>query len=192
MVAHSADSLPVRAVANSVYSEALEVLRNYRGFGGTRPVDRRAKRTRFLHAAELVRAFGTRDAAPAVSYAFDALDAVAQGNFTKWSIVYAPEESAVHFRTRTVRSIRSVSLKRFDFSSNTPVKILDVNADLRGDVSGQFVDYSRQKNREVIAASFAGTGMLRRFPGLTVDLIAAYPDACESMEEVRESSETGR
>jgi hypothetical protein len=43
-------------------------------------------------------------------------------------------------------------------------------------------DYTRQANRDVIANSFRKTGMLRRFPGLTVDLIAAYPEVCENAE----------
>ena len=98
----------------------------------------------------------------------------------------------VHFRTRDARSVRTVHLSQFDFSTDTPVKVLDINADLGGDVADDFVDYTRQQNRDLIAHSLAKTGMLRRMPGITADLIAAYPEMCKAVERKPEPVEAGR
>ena len=179
MVAHTADSLPVRAVANSVYGESLDNLKDYQGFGGIRPIDQRAKRQRFLHAAELVRAYGAQTSTSVVEYAFQALDAVAQGSHTKWSIVYEPTKSTINFRTRDARSVRSIHLARLDFSPDTPVKILDIDKDLDGDVTAEFVDYTLQRNRDLIRRCFSKTGMLQGFPKILLELIAMYPDVCQ-------------
>jgi hypothetical protein len=60
----------------------------------------------------------------------------------------------VYFRTGNNYKIRSLKLSTFDFSCTTPVKVLDVNADLSGDVSSSFVDYTDEKNATLLKACY--------------------------------------
>ena len=38
-------------------------------------------------------------------------------------------------------------MSSFDFSCNTPVKVLDIQGDLSGNVAGDFIDYTYELNR---------------------------------------------
>ena len=57
----------------------------------------------------------------------------------------------------------------FDFACNSPVKVLDVNADLSGDVSSRFVDYTYEINRDLILETIDQ-------PEEVLDTIAQYPE----------------
>jgi hypothetical protein len=79
----------------------------------------------------------------------------------------------------------------FDFSSGTPVKVLDINKGYTGDVSRRFIDYSPELNREFVAkgldslvgdtkesqlrkVGFIGEGVTK---DMLIDRLAAYPES---------------
>ena len=41
-------------------------------------------------------------------------------------------------------------MSSFDFSCQTPVKVLDIQEDLSGNVAGDFIDYTYELNRALI------------------------------------------
>jgi len=67
-------------------------------------------------------------------------------------------------------------LRTVDFSCVTPAKVLGVNANLSGDVTDKFVDYTRQQNRDLTANAFNKTVYLPKLPDEVFDAIARYPD----------------
>jgi len=73
-----------------------------------------------------------------IDYAFDILDNVAHHTYTQWRIVYDVKNLSVFFRTLENQNIRYFSLKSFDLSCATPVKVLDVNTELSGDITDKF------------------------------------------------------
>ena len=87
---------------------------------------------------------------------FDILSGVAQPKLsvapTMWVIVYDIPNRTIHFKTKKNDKMRYVKLASCDFSCATPVKVLDVNADLSGDVSDSFIDYTNEMNRELFKA----------------------------------------
>lgn len=95
---------------------------------------------------------------------------------TQCSIVYDVNNLQVYFKTFTNPEIRSINLKAIDFSCAAPAKVLDVNTDSSGDVTGKFVDYTRQMNRNLIANAFNKTVYLPKMPDEVFDNIARYPD----------------
>jgi penicillin V acylase-like amidase (Ntn superfamily) len=98
---------------------------------------------RFAAAADRLQAFEPASSEEAVSYAFATLDAVAQAA-TAWSVVLDPANLRVYFRTSENPLIRFVDLGVLDFSCHTPVMMLDVHADVSGDISDSLVVYSRE------------------------------------------------
>ena len=60
-----------------------------------------------------------------------------------------------------------------------PVKVLDVNADMSGDVTNRFSDYTYSANRDLIGRSFSKTGFLSEIPDERLDAIARLPDRFE-------------
>lgn len=140
---YTGDSMPIPVLCNTAYPEELANLERYAGFGGEQPVRLRDKRTeRFVHAAHMI-----RNAPQSVDadYGFKILKTLERG-LTHWSIVIDVNQARVYFRTSVGKKIKYVDLARFDFSSDTPVKMLDINVHLSGDVFDYFVDYSPQRN----------------------------------------------
>jgi len=168
MVVYTGETMPVKVLTNYLYEKSLKMLHGFRGFGGLWPTGLagilikcmpnsiRNALPRFVYAADLVRKFDPQTSKPTVDYAFDILSRVAQPKFgiapTGCSMVFDMPNRIVHFRSIHNDKIRSFNLSSFDFSCTIPVKVLDVHADLSGEVSNSFVDYTDEMNRELIKA----------------------------------------
>jgi penicillin V acylase-like amidase (Ntn superfamily) len=155
-VVHSGTSLPARALANHSYEDSLRFQEKNRSAAlqGTSSLQR------FARAAERAEAYGTaREAADPVRYAFETLDSVAQGSYTRWSIVYDLKAGRVHWRTRENRQVRFVTLSSFDLSCSTPVELFDIDEG-KGDVTRRFVRYTPEANRRLVASSIRQTDFL--------------------------------
>jgi hypothetical protein len=57
------------------------------------------------------------------------------------------------------------------------VKILDINADLSGDVTDKFIEYTQQINRELLGIVYKNIEFLRNVPDEVIDGLAAYPES---------------
>ncbi len=104
----------------------------------------------------------------------------------------------IYFRTASARSIRSFSMDAFDFSSDTPVKVLDINKRYTGDVARHFVDYSPELNHEFVVKGldsllggaetlgwmledgFIGKGITKE---ILIDRLAGFPESWETAKE---------
>jgi choloylglycine hydrolase len=173
MVVYTGDTMPVMALTNSRYAESLDYWKK----GVAPEPDKYKSFTRFILAANMVREYGARASRPPVDYAFDILSQVSHPVKTKWSVVYDQNNLRVHFITKTNKKIRTVDLNKFDFSCRTPVRVLDANADLAGDVTDKFQEYIQKINRDLIGASFGGTPFLTGVPTEMLDTLSFYPDS---------------
>ena len=124
----------------------------------------------------MVENFDPKTSKSALTYAFEILKNVAQGSFTQWRIVYDFQNLTVYFLTTSNREIRQLDLRSFDFSCTSPVKVLDINGDQSGDVSGAFINYTEEINRTMIEASFRNTPFLATMPGDVLRELSRYPD----------------
>lgn len=174
LVAHSGEKMPIKSLANSTYEEALAHLKRVE-HNAALP-NSMSSLDRAVRAGVLAKNYKPSAAQSAIDYAFDVLRNVAQGAHTQWSIVYDVRNLSVHFFTRVATQKRSISLKSFDFACATPVKTLDVNADLRGDVAAQFRDYTLQANRELVLLSFQNSPFTKQIPVSALEEIAQQPE----------------
>jgi choloylglycine hydrolase len=155
-VPHTGKDLPQLALTNDSYDTSLKHLSQFKGFGGDKPLPKDdGSLSRFVIASAGVQGFESAHPKSAVDYAFDVLHQAAQGSVTKWSIVYEPRALQVHFRTLGNPKVRSLDLKAFDLSCQTPVRMLDMAESLDGPVTARFVDYSLDKNRALIDSVFS-------------------------------------
>lgn len=177
MVVHAGETMPIGVLTNDTYEQSVAYLRRHGGFGGTEPAGVSTRSLdRFVRAATSISTFPSEEAGNGVDYAFDVLASVAQGSSTQWSIVYDIGAMRVYFRTSRRPAVRYFELERFDFSCDSPVRVLDLGADILGDASGSFKPYSLEANRELIDRSFAGTSFLQDVPAERRDALARYPD----------------
>jgi penicillin V acylase-like amidase (Ntn superfamily) len=174
-VVTSGKKLKVKTLANHDYAESLAFLKTHKGFGGKLAVPQGSSSLdRFVRAASLVRKKGSKKK-DVVTRAFDILDSVRNGDFSKWNIVYDLAGKKVSFRTLGHADIKSVSLDGFDRDCAKPVKILDINADGKGDVAGLFKDYTSKANAQLSKESW--DDLSGNFPPNVVQLALAFPES---------------
>jgi len=141
--------LPVTVLCNSAYPNEMKQLAKYKGFGGENPVVLEGKKApRFVQAAHMLKKFNPEKDSP-VDYGFDLLQNLERGG-TQWSLVYDIKNMRVYFHTVNTRKIRYIDLSSFSFSCDTPVKMIDIHAELEGDIKDAFDDYSAGLNRKFL------------------------------------------
>jgi penicillin V acylase-like amidase (Ntn superfamily) len=177
MTAHTGDAMPIAALTNDTYERSLAYLETHEGFGGSDPVPwSRRSLDRFVRAATGVKEYETRAAADAVDYAFGVLAELAQGPYTQWSIVYDMGALRVSFRTLDNPDIRAIELGCIDFSCASPTLVLDMAADVRGDVTEVLGPYTREANRALVETAFRQTSFLQETPAEILDFLVRYPE----------------
>jgi penicillin V acylase-like amidase (Ntn superfamily) len=137
LVIRSGRDLPVHALTNRPYQVCLDHWTS-RAPDPAEPYD---SLSRFSRLAEGVASFKEGSAAAAVDHAFRLLADVAASN-TRWSFVCDTGSLVFHLKTYRNPKVRSVDLRKIDFSCAKPTAMLDAHADLAGDISAAFHDYS--------------------------------------------------
>lgn len=175
MVCHTGWTMPVKALAGSTYDHSIAYFRWFRliniFFPIAIPEDKTNPLLRFAVAADMVKKYRSQSSGPAVDYAFQILQDVEMNPATHtalWSAVYDSANKQIHFRSWNYDQIRWFDLSAFDYSCTTPVKVLDVSADLSGDVTNSFVDYTKEIDIEMLNS----WGLSQA----AIDYMASYPD----------------
>ncbi len=174
LVYHIKETLPLKTLANSPYAKSIGFFHEQEESampGGNGSLQR------FVRASNLVKSYNPETSKPAVDYAFDILENVAQGDHTKWSIVYDIPNRRIYFGTFANPKTRYVDLQSLDFSCDTAVKVLDINADLSGNISEHFIDYTTRINRDLIGNAYGKTTFLQGIPAEILDRLSRYPES---------------
>ncbi len=177
-VCHTEDTLPLPLITNNTYDDSLGFLKEHKSFGGTRQIAHGSRESldRFVIAAERLKAYGSNGARSIVDYAFDTLGAVRQGPATKWSIVYDIKNLDIHYRTQRRPETKTVRLRDFDLSYESPVQMINVNTAHTGLLNTHFVDYDPDLNAWMAYYSVRRTVELKDLPDAFFDAFAHYPD----------------
>jgi hypothetical protein len=95
--------------------------------------------------------------------------------------VYDVGNKHIYFKTKSNPNIRFVNVSKFDFSCDTPVKILDITTGSEGNVTTLFSDYTYEANYDLISRSFSETEFLKNTPEPVLQTRAQYPETlpCE-------------
>jgi len=178
-VVYTGDSMPVRALTNSPYDESLMYWKAKKI--PSVPSHKQSSIKRFIHAADAASSFDSKAIQSPVDYAFGILKQVAQGDKTKWSIIYDINKLQVFYHTSKNAETRMIDLKQFDFSCKSPVQVIDIDAG-SGDISKAFQAYTVEANRTLIGITFEKTSFLKIIPSQVLDAIAAYPGSLKCAE----------
>jgi len=162
LVIRTGKDLPVAALANDPYQECLDHWTSK----APGPADPYYSVNRFSRLAGGLAAFKGGSAEKAVEHAFGMLAGVAASN-TRWSFVCDTGARVFYLKSYLNPKLRSVDLKRIDFSCDRPTAMLDAHADLEGDITGAFHDYSHE---EVAAHTTKALAYFR--PDVSADLVA--------------------
>lgn len=152
LLVHKNNKMPVLALFNTQYDKELERLKDYSDYGGHKELSLNIEGddTRFLIAAKMLNDSNeTAKNKNAANYTYKILNKLL-GNNNQWSIVYDVKRMRMYFNTNNARQIRYVDFKDFDFSEKSSVMILDIRAELEGNVSKYFIKHTDLINNEYI------------------------------------------
>lgn len=156
MTVHKEKELPFAVLTNDTYASSVQtahrVLR-------AKPIIEKDSNVslqnnsldRFVKACSMVKKFNeTSIEMPITDVAFSILDKVAQGNYTKWSIVYDISNKKIHFKTGANKDIKTIQFSVFDLACNKPAKMFNMNQDGKGDISQQFILSDKKIKQQVL------------------------------------------
>jgi choloylglycine hydrolase len=179
LVYHTAETMASKVLTNSTYEESSEFLKRHKGFGGEEAAPSGiGSLERFARASSMLAEYDPASMGGAVDYGFGILSSVSQGEWSVWNMIYDLVDRRIHFRTFEKKDIRYVDLDSLDFSCASEVEILDINADLAGNIHQDLSPYTRDANRELVSSAFGKTPFLQGFPEEVLDAIAEYPERC--------------
>ncbi len=150
MVVHKNKELPFPVLTNNTYESSARVAKKI--------IDTKSESTipdnsldRFVKACSMVKKINESNInVPLTDYAFSILDQVAQGTFTKWSIVYDITNRTIHFKTETNRDIKTVRFGAFDFACTQQSKMFNMNQDAAGDISKRFINPDKKLKQQIL------------------------------------------
>jgi penicillin V acylase-like amidase (Ntn superfamily) len=156
MVVHRDKTLPFPVLTNDTYASSIEtahrVLRTKPLVGKAGVSLENNSLDRFVKACSMIKKFNETDSIMPVSdFAFSILDKVAQGSFTKWSIVYDITNKKIQFKTEAAKTIKTVAFASFDLACNKPYKMFNMNQEATGDVSSRFIVADKKIKAQVMA-----------------------------------------
>lgn len=156
MVVHKGSDLPFPVLTNDSYASSLEQTRNAIASTAGNSISFSSNSIdRFAKACTMVKQFyEVPITTPVIDYAFTILDKVAQGPFTKWSIVYDISNKKIYFKTMGHAAIKNVAFSAFDFNCLAPSKAWDMNQDEKADVTNLFINFSLDLNSRMVNRSF--------------------------------------
>jgi len=149
VIIHKNEDVTYPVLCNTQYSRELERLKNYQGFGGEKKIRKLLpKAPRFVRAAKLLKEFDISTHVSPRDYALELLKEIKIKGWNKWSILVDVNNMTIYFHTNRNRKLRYFSFNNFDFSDEKPARLLDIHADLSGDVTPDFIDYTYERNFE--------------------------------------------
>lgn len=181
MVVHTGSDLPYSALTNSTYASSTRLYEDSK-YDETKEIFLAADYSlkRFVWAAHGVEEWTPDANESPVDYAFEILDRVAVPA-TMFRIVYDPGHSRIYYFNRSNPYIRSFDCSAWDYSCETPVKVLNINAGQTGDVTTMFTDYTYEMNYDLIDRAYSETDFLKTIPDSVRTFVARYPEtlSCE-------------
>jgi choloylglycine hydrolase len=166
MVVHQGKDLEHPVLTNTIYIDALKQIKD-----SNKNFDNSVQR--FSIACTMVQQFQTLpDNKNAVNYAFTILDKVAQGSYTKWSIVYDIANLQIYFKSNDI--LRNISLDQFDFACNNKTPYFNLNNPESGMVFNSFHTLSFLENKNLLFQSVKESSQQLNIPEFMINSAAEF------------------
>jgi penicillin V acylase-like amidase (Ntn superfamily) len=150
MVVHRGADMPFPVLANSTYEESARTAAQYiKSKSDLSNLDNSLER--FVRACQMIsQADASSTVGSLTDYAFDILHKVAQGDFTRWSIVYDISGKKIHFRTNEQTAIKTIDFTSFDLSCSATPKMLNMDQPVKGNITKRFTARDKNLSQELL------------------------------------------
>ncbi|MBO9634218.1 MAG: linear amide C-N hydrolase [Chitinophagaceae bacterium] len=170
MVVHKGNELRYPVLTNSTYEQSIAQLDP-----ATRATESNNSLDRFTQACKMLDTYQQGDdKTPPVDYAFNMLNKVSQGKYTKWSIVYDITNKQIHFITIGNTQRRTISFSGLDLTCGQQAMSVDINAPLKGNISGNLTTLSAEQNQQVAKRSAEESRSHVQIPEAAIAALASY------------------
>lgn len=166
-VVHKGNNLTYPVLTNTVYGDAMDKVNISKTYSDNSV-------QRFATACSMVQQYKHSNKAQPVDYAFSILNKIAQGDYTKWSIVYDITARQVHFITNDHKQRKSFSFSDFDFTCKETSLSFSMDNRKSGKVSAFFTPLKFDQNKELIELSAAESRSQVEIPKEAIAGAAAY------------------
>jgi choloylglycine hydrolase len=144
LIVHKGSDLSFPVLTNNSYDESVKAHKNSSANGNN-------SLERFSEACSMLQKLNSNKITkPLVDYSFDILGEVAQGNFTKWSIVYDITNKTIQFKTNRFKQIKTVNFSAFDFNCSANAKVWDMNQAANGPINNLFQNFNNDINKRIV------------------------------------------
>jgi choloylglycine hydrolase len=173
LVAHRGSELSFPVLTNSVYAQSVQYARS--ALQKNEPVEGSGSLERFAKACQMIQEYRTApNNTSLIDHSFNILEAVSQGDYTRWSIVYDITNLRVYFRTNAAPQIKSASFAAFEFTCNQPPLYFNMNQPTRGEISRMFRPMRMEANAEMIRQTSELSKSQVTVPAATQQAMALY------------------
>jgi penicillin V acylase-like amidase (Ntn superfamily) len=150
MTVHKEKELPFPVLTNDTYASSVQTAKPMVAGGSSVSLNNNSL-DRFVKACSMVKKFNeTNMDVPVTDFAFSILDKVAQGSYTKWSIVYDISNKKIYFKTDANRDIKIIQFSVFDFACSKPATMFNMNQGGKGDISKLFIVPDKKIKQQIL------------------------------------------
>ena len=130
-------------------------------------------KSRFVRAANMIEVYD-KTKGNGVDYAFEILSNVAQGEWTRWSIVYDLKKRTIYYKTGLNNNIRKIKMDSFDFSGSERRLFADIDQNVTE--AKDFKLFDCDLNYKLIDKVWSNVDFLKNVPEAQKKACAYYPD----------------
>ncbi|MBN2571662.1 MAG: linear amide C-N hydrolase [Ignavibacteriales bacterium] len=175
MVVHTKDNLPYTVLANDTYDNSINYKSELENNNGEHSEKwTKSSLDRFSRAAMMIKEYDSEKIL--VDYSFDILKSVAaDGEYTKWSIVYDPINKIIHYKTNANQDVRILNLNDFDYSCESKNIFIDIDSTRNG--IDNFIEYNFEDNYKLMETLFSSMDFINKnMPKEAMYMMAKYPE----------------
>lgn len=144
MIVHKGNDLSLPVLTNNIYDESVKAYKSS-------SIDGNNSLERFGQACSMIQKLNAGSiTTPLIDYSFDILGEVAQGDFTKWSIVYDITNKTIQFKTNRFKQIKTLNFSAFDFNCTSAAKVWDMNQSGSGNINRLFENFTPAVNKKIV------------------------------------------
>ena len=147
MVVHKGNELSFPVLTNNIYEQSVKSYQTSTTYGNN-------SLERFGKACVMIQQLNNNNPTmPLNDYAFDILEKVSQGSYTKWSIVYDITNKKIQFKTNRFQQIKTISFSAFDFTCSSTAMAWDMNQSASGNIDHLFENFTTTINKRIVETS---------------------------------------
>jgi penicillin V acylase-like amidase (Ntn superfamily) len=144
--------MPIPLLCNNQYHKDLAAAKKFDFLGGNEKFDFEQNikwEDRYSRAYYMLKKY-TYDEKP-VDYAWNILNSIHPG---EWQTVIDTRKMNLYFRSDLKKEVKTIDIRKLDFSRNAAIKYLDIHTDETGIVNGDFQNLTTLKNNQYVEKGF--------------------------------------